>query len=98
MNCRRIAEQIAGLPLARVTADEAVEVIEAHADRPIIKGARGVRLPGRHIVVLAEPRGGVTVRLQSRGDSGGFSRDDGIVAWEATRHFGDIAVADRVVI
>ena len=32
-----VAEQI-GLPLAGIAADEAVEVLEAHADRPLVEG------------------------------------------------------------
>src|SRR5438046_3007028 len=55
---RRIAEQIR-LPLAGVTADEAIEVLEANAVRPLVEGP-GLRcLIERRVVILAEPRGRV---------------------------------------
>ena len=38
VDLRGIAEQV-WLPLVRVTADEPVEILEAHADRPLIEGA-----------------------------------------------------------
>ena len=54
VNGGRVAEQIR-LPLARVTADESIEVFEAHPDWPLVKWPD---LAGRErwcIVVLAEP-------------------------------------------
>jgi hypothetical protein len=50
----RIAVQV-GLPLAGVTADEAVEVLEAHAIRPLLKWPSLGRLIAGRVVVLAEP-------------------------------------------
>ena len=59
---RRVAEEISRLPLARVAADEAVEIIEAHADGPVVERPGGIGLPGRNVVVLAEPGGGESVQ------------------------------------
>jgi hypothetical protein len=50
--------------LAGVAADKAVEIIESHADRPPVERPGLGRLIGRRVVVLAEPRGRVSVRLQ----------------------------------
>src|SRR5262249_47428890 len=52
---RGVAKEIR-LPLVRVATDEAVEVLEAHADRPLIERSVLARLEGRRIVILAEPR------------------------------------------
>ena len=64
---RRVAEQVR-LPLAGVAADEAVEIIEAHADRPLVERPGLARLVKGRVVVLAEPRGRVAVLLQDRAD------------------------------
>ena len=51
--------------LVRLAAEEAVEVLEAAAaGRPGVEGAHRARLPGRHLVALAELRGGVAVQAQ----------------------------------
>src|SRR5271165_1863317 len=54
------------LPLARVAADEAIEIVEAHSNRPLIERPGLGRLIGWRVMVLAEPRGPVTVLLQDR--------------------------------
>src|SRR6202008_4348349 len=56
----RIAIEVR-LPLAGIAAAEAVEVVEAHAARPLVKGSGLSRLIRRRVVVLAEPRGRVAV-------------------------------------
>ncbi|CAH0300022.1 hypothetical protein ROS9278_04518 [Roseomonas sp. CECT 9278] len=98
MDRRGVAEQVARLPLAGIAADEAEEVVEAHADRPVGEGPGGRGLPGRHVVVLAEPGGGVAIRLQDGADRRRLARDDRIVAGEAGGEFADIAEADLVVV
>ena len=51
--------------LIRLTADEAVEVLEAAATgRPGIEGAHRARLPDRHLVALAELRRRIAVQQQ----------------------------------
>jgi hypothetical protein len=57
---RGVAEQVR-LPLVGIAADEAVEVLEAHADGPLVEGPDLAGGEGRHVVVLAEPGGGVAV-------------------------------------
>ena len=64
MDRRRVAEQVARLPLAGVAADEAVEVVVALPDRPLVERPGRGRRPDRHVVVLAEPGGRVAVLLQ----------------------------------
>ena len=51
---RRVAEQVR-LPLARVAADEAVEIFKAHPVRPLLERPGLARLEGGRVVVLAEP-------------------------------------------
>src|SRR5208282_6383165 len=52
---RSVAEEV-GLPLIGVAADESIEIVEAHANRPLIKWTRLARRERRSVVVLAEPR------------------------------------------
>ena len=52
-------------PLVRLSAEEAVEVLEAtSACRPRVKGADGAGLPDGDFVVFAELRGGVAVEFE----------------------------------
>ena len=78
---RRVAEQVR-LPLAGVAADEAVEVLEAHADRPLVERPGLGRLIERRVVILAEPRGRVAVLLQDGADGAVLLPDDRVVARE----------------
>ena len=94
---RGLAEQVR-LPLAGVAADEAVEVIEAHADRPAVERPGLARLERRHVVVLAEPRGGVAVVLEDAADGRAVFADDAVVAGKARGYFGDHAETRRVVV
>src|SRR5262249_24352110 len=54
VDLRRVAEEVR-LPLVRVTADEAVEILETHADRPLVERADLARGERGRVVVLAEP-------------------------------------------
>ena len=94
---RRIAEQIR-LPLAGVAADKAEEMFEAEPGRPAVERSGLARLPGRRVVVLAEPGRAVAVLAQHAADRGGVLADDGVVAGIARRRFGDDAEPGRVVI
>ncbi len=60
IDLRGVAEQI-GLPLVGIAADEAVEILEAHTGRPLVERPGLAGGEGRRVVILAEPRGGVTV-------------------------------------
>ena len=93
----RVAEQVR-LPLVGVAADEAVEVLEAHAGRPVVERPDLAGLEGRHVVVLAEPGGVVAVVDQHPPDRGLVLADDAVVAGIAGGLLGDDAEADRVVI
>ena len=94
----RVAGEVRRLPLVGVAAHEAVEVLEAHADRPLVERPGRGRLEGRRVVVLAEPRGAVAVVPQDRADRGLVLGDDAVVAGIARRLLGDHAEADRVVV
>ena len=94
---RRIAEQVR-LPLAGVAADEAVEIIEAHAVRPLIERPGLARLVRGRVVVLAEPRGCVPVLLQDGADGALLDRDDRVVTREPRRYFADHPEAHRVMV
>ena len=93
----RVAEKIR-LPLARVAADEAVEVVEAHADRPLIEWPKLARLERWRVVVLAEPTGGVAVVLENAADSSLVLGNNAIVARKAGRLLRNHAEAGRVMV
>ena len=94
---RGVAEQVR-LPLAGVAADEAVEILEAHADGPLVERPDLAGLKGRRVVVLAEPRGGVAVVQEDAADGGLVFRDDAVVAGKTGGLFGDHAEAGRVMV
>ena len=64
---RGVAEQIR-LPLVGVAADEAVEIVEAHAGRPLVERPGLARLELRGVVVLAEPGRPVAIILEDLPD------------------------------
>ncbi len=92
-----VAEQVR-LPLARVAADEPVEVLEAQADRPAIEWTGLAGLEGRRVVVLAEPGSGVAVVPEDAADGRRIPLDDAVVAGVAGRQLGDDAEARRMVV
>ena len=97
IDLRGIAEQVR-LPLVRVAADETVEVLETHADRPLVERADLAGRERRHVVILAEPRRRVAVVEQHSTDGRLVLRDDAVVAGVAGRLFGDHAEAGGVVV
>src|ERR1700757_4397766 len=86
------------MPLAGVAADKAIEIIKAHAVRPLIERPGLARLIRWRVVVLAEPRRGVSVFLEDRSDGAFLDRDDRIVTREPRRYFADHPEADRVMV
>ncbi len=94
---RRIAVQVR-LPLAGVAADEAIEVLEAHAVRPLVEGSGLGRLIEGRVVILAEPRGRVPVVLQDGADGAVLLPDDRVVTRESRRDFAHHAEAGHVVV
>ena len=89
---RGVAEQ-ERRPLIGLAAHEAVEVVEAHAERPLIEWPGLAVLERRRVVVLAEPRGGVAVLLEDCADRGVLDADDAVVAGKAGGLLGDHAEA-----
>src|SRR4029450_9807750 len=74
---RGVPEKIR-LPLVRIAADEAVEVLEAHADGPLVERPVLARLEGRRVVILPEPGGAVTVVFQDPADRRLVAGDDAV--------------------
>ena len=93
----RVAEEVR-LPLVGVAADESVEVLEAHADGPLVERPDLACCEGRRVVLLAEPGGGVTVVLQDAADGSLVPGDDAVVAGEACGLLRDDAEARRMVV
>ena len=54
INLCGVAEKIR-LPLVRITTDEAIEILEAHAGRPLIERTNLAGSEGRRVVILAKP-------------------------------------------
>src|ERR1035437_9326825 len=79
-----IAEEVR-LPLVRVTADEAIEILEAHANRPLIKRSGLARKPSGRVVFLAKPRRAIAVIEQNPADRRAIPANDTVVAGKAGR-------------
>src|SRR5664279_631282 len=91
---RRTAEQIR-LPLAGVAADEAIEVVEAHAGWPLIERPGLAGRKRRRVVILAEPGGAIAVIPEDPPNRRLVGCNDAVVAGVAGRLFGDNAEANR---
>ena len=88
----------AGKVLVRLAADEAVEMLEARAGRPLVERPDGRDLPERHFVALAELRGRIAVELQDLRQRRLLLGPDAVVARRRGRHLGDRAHADRMMV
>ena len=87
------------LPLVVLAADEAVEGLEpAAARRPGVERAERRRLPHRHLVALAELRGGVPVQLEGQRQRRLRVRPHRAVAGRRRGRLRDAAHPDRVVV
>ena len=93
----RVAHKVR-LVLRRLAGEEAVEIFEAVAGRPILERAGGGGVIGRRVVPLAPGRGGVAVVLQHLGDGRARLRDDAGIAVPVVRELGDLPVADAVMV
>src|SRR6266852_4582907 len=74
-----IAKEI-GRPLIGLAAHEPGEILEAHADRPLVERTRDAVLIGWSVVIFAKPRGGITIVPQDRADGRVIRSDDGVIA------------------
>ena len=97
VDLRGVAEEV-GLPLVGVAADEAVEVLEAHAGRPLVERTDLAGRERRRVVVLAEPRCRIAVIEQDAADRRLVLADDAVVAGKARRLLGDHAEAHRMMV
>src|SRR5271157_6183488 len=94
---RSVSEEI-GLPLAGIAADEAVEVLKAHAGRPLVKGPGLTRHESRGVVILAEPGGGIPVLLQDFANRALALLNDRVISRETCSNLGDDAKTHRVMV
>src|SRR5262245_53915760 len=85
-------------PLVGVAAHEAVEIVEAHAGRPLVERPGPARLELRGVVVLAEPRRPVAMVLQDPADGRLVAGHGAVVAGEARRLLGHDPEAHRMVV
>ena len=93
-----VNELLAQGALVRVAADEAVEVVEAHAGRPLGERPDLAGLVGRRVVVLAEPARRVAVVAQNASDRRIVQADDAVVAGETGGLLGNHTETDRVMV
>ena len=97
MDHGRVAHEVR-LVLRRLAGEEAVEVFEAVAGRPILERAGGGGLIGGRVVPLAEGRRGVAVVLQDLGDRRARLRDDARIAVPVVGQLRDLPVADAMMV
>jgi hypothetical protein len=85
--------------LIRLTADEAVEVLESTASgRPGVEGPHRAGLPDRHLVALAELRRRIAVQLQRLRQGRTRVGADRVVPGGGRRKLGDHPHPNRVVV
>ena len=85
-------------PLVRLTADEAVEFVEALMRRPAVEGAGDADFPGGGLVPLAEGPRTVAVQAQHFRQRSRRVGDLTRVTRERGGHLGDEAHVDRVMV
>ena len=78
-----------GIPLAGVTAEEAIEALEAAPERPPVIRARGGLLVARRQVVLPDQERAVAVLDQHLRQEAVLERDDAVVPGVAAGQLGD---------
>src|SRR5208282_93224 len=93
----RIAKEV-GRPLIGLAAHEPVEILEAHADRPLVERPGHAVLKAGGVMFFAKPRGGVTVVPQDRADGSVLRPDDGVIARITSGQLADYPKTHRVMI
>src|SRR5687768_8591060 len=87
------------VPLARLAADESVEIFEpAAAGRPLVERPDRAGLPHRHFMAFAELGGVVAVQLERLGKRRRRVWENGIIARCTGCNFGDPAHSDRAMV
>ena len=95
---RRVVLCQVGIPLVGLAAEEAVEALEAAAERPAVERARRGVVLRRRQVPLAEAERVVAVLEQHLGQHPVLERHAPVVAGEARRQLHDARDAVRVVV
>ena len=85
-------------PLVGLAAHEAVEILEAHAARPLIERTHQAVFVARRVVVLAEPGRRVAVLLHDLADGRVVASDDGVVSRIARGLLGNHAESHGVMV
>ena len=85
-------------PLAGVTTDKTVEVLEAKSNRPEIKRTGLAGVPVRDVVVLTKPGRVVTIQLEDVAESALGLRDQRVVSGIADPYLHDASCGDAVVV
>ena len=87
------------IPLVGFAADKAIEVFEAAtAGGPLIKRSHGAGLPYRHLVALAELRGGIAIELQRHREGSLVLRQHRAVARSGSCYLADAAHVHRMMV
>ncbi len=86
------------VPLARASAEDPVEVVEAPPAGPAVEGACVALLPVRRQMPLAERRGRITVVSKNPRQRRTVARQDRRVSREPTRELTDRSETDSVVV
>ena len=99
---RRIDVRVAGDELRRILIglgiEEAVEAIEAAAERPAVERAGGAAFGQRRHMPFADHVVAIGVRAQHLGDGAGLARDLAAIAGIAGIEIGEAADADRMMV
>src|SRR4029077_6062334 len=96
-NLAVVAEQV-WRPLVSFAAHEPVEIIKAHAARPLVERTLHADLIARRVVIFSKPRGGITVGPQNIPDGGVVWPDDGVVAGITGGLFSNHPKTNRVMV
>ena len=87
-----------GMPLVRIAAEEAIEILEAQTSGPLIKGPSRTLHPLWNEVVLAEPRCVVAVVHENIADRACALGHDRGVAWISRGELRDVAHTDALMV
>src|SRR5262249_25567327 len=94
LGCRRWIDKAivfheVGVPVVGLTAEEAVEAVEAFLQRPLRSAGAARDVFYRDVVVFPQPKCAVTVVLKYLSDRGAFGRESSGGAGKSVGGFGD---------
>src|SRR5688500_13901965 len=95
---RHVVLRQVGIPLIRLTAEKAVEALEATAERPAMERTGSSVLLSRREMPLPDAERVVAVAQQHLGKHAVFERHPAVVPWVAGRQFHDAGDSTGVVV